>query len=283
MGPSQRKEAVKALQTLGLSERAACRLVRCPRRTVQYRSSRSSCDDEAIRVALRELAAKRPRFGWRRLQILLQRRALKPNHKRLRRIYREEALQVRPRKKRRVRLIRGNVALPVSHVNEEWALDFMEDRLYNRRKIRIMTLEDRFSREGLALEPAFSLSAPRVVRELDAVAAIRGYPARLRIDNGPELTSRALLQWSVDRKVDLHFIDPGKPAQNAWIESFNARVRDEFLNMHLFRGAPEMHDAAQEWLIDYNEERPHSSLGYLTPQEFLQTLSINPTPQLSVA
>jgi len=273
---------VKALQELGLSQRSACRLVGCPRRTAQYQSRRLDTDED-IRAALREHAEKRPRFGWRRLQILLRRQKLKPNHKRLRRIYREECLHVRPRKKRRVRLVRGSATVPVTQINEEWGLDFMEDRLFNRRKIRVMTLEDRFSREGLALEPSFSITSPRVVRELDAVAAVRGYPTRLRIDNGPELTSRALLQWSVDHEVDLHFIDPGKPSQNAWIESFNARVRDEFLNVRLFTSAPEMHAAAQDWLIDYNEERPHSSLGYLTPQEFVQTLSTNPNPQLSVA
>jgi putative transposase len=135
----------------------------------------------------------------------------------------------------------------------------------------------------LALEPAFSISGKRVARELDAVAAVRGHPARLRIDNGPELTSAALLTWSVDHDVALHFIDPGKPAQNAWIESFNARVRDEFLNARLFRSAPEMHAAAQEWLIDYNDERPHSSLAYLTPKEFAEGPGVDPTPQLSVA
>jgi putative transposase len=273
---------VKALQDLGLSERAACRLVQCPRQTARYRSRRAE-RDATLRAALREVAEQRPRFGWRRLQVLLRRKGFNPNHKHLRRLYREERLQVRPQKKRRVRYVRGNTALPVTHLNEEWGLDFMEDRLFYGRKIRAMTLEDRFSREGLALEPAFSITGQRLVRELDAVAAIRGYPCRLRIDNGPELTSVALLKWSVDHGVDLHFIDPGKPAQNAWIESFNARVRDEFFNPNLFRSLPEAHAAAQDWLIDYNEERPHSSLGYLTPQEFVNTLPTNPTPHLSVA
>lgn len=273
---------MKALQVLGLSERAACRLVRCPRPTMQYRSRRAAGDD-LLRSALRELAEKRPRFGWRRLRILLRRKKLTPNHKRLRRIYREEQLQVRPRKKRRVRFVRGNMALPVTHLNEEWGLDFMEDRLFHSRKVRALTLEDRCSREGLALELAFSITGRRVVRELNAVAAIRGYPKRLRVDNGPELTSSALLEWSVEHGVELHFIDPGKPAQNAWIESFNARVRDEFFNVHLFRFLPQAQDAARDWLIDYNQERPHSSLGYLTPQEFVDAFSSNLTPQLSVA
>jgi putative transposase len=270
---------VKALQELGLSERAACRLVRCPRRTMQYRSRRTASDD-VLRAALRKLAEQRPRFGWRRLQVLLRRENLKPNHKRLRRIYREERLQVRPQKKRRARYIRGNTASTVSQINQEWGLDFMEDRLFYGRKIRALTLEDRFSREGLALEIAFSITGRRVVRELDAIAAVRGYPKRLRVDNGPELTSVALLNWSVEHGVQLHFIEPGKPAQNAWIESFNARVRDEFFNVQLFRYLPETQEAARAWLGDYNEERPHS---YLTPQQFVNALPSEPTPQLSVA
>ena len=159
----------------------------------------------------------------------------------------------------------------------------MEDRLLRGRKVRVLTLEDRFSREGLALEPSFSLTAPRVIRELDAVAAVRGYPSRLRVNVGPEFTSSKLLEWSIENAVDLHYIEPGKPAQNAWIESFNARVRDEFLNARAFRSIFELHEAAQELLIDYNEERPHSSLGYFTPTEFVQTLPLGPTPQLSMA
>lgn len=274
---------MKALQSLGLSQRAACRLVGCPRRTMQYRPLRALAD-KPLRDALREIATERPRFGWRRVQILLRRRHLTPNHKRLRRIYREEGLQVRPCRKRRVRYVRGNAPTVVTHANEEWGLDFMEDRLFPGRKIRLLTLEDRFSREGLALEPAFSMPALRVVRELDAVAAVRGYPKRLRVDNGPELTSQKLLRWSLDHDVDLHFIDPGKPAQNAWIESFNARVRDEFLNTRLFRSIAQIHSEAQEWLIDYNEERPHSSLGYLTPKDFVDSLpTTSTTPQLSLA
>ena len=205
------------------------------------------------------------------------------NHKRLRRIYCEERLQVRPRKKRRVRLVRGNVSPVPTRINEEWGLDFMHEYLRTKRKVRLLTIEDRLGREGLALDADFSLTGRRVVRTLDDIAAVRGYPDRLRVDNGPENLSAALLQWSVDHHVQLHFIDPGKPAQNAWIESFNGRVRDEFLNVYHFRTLWEMRDAAEAWLIDYNEVRPHSSLGYLTPKEFVETLSTESTPQLSPA
>lgn len=266
---------MRALQAEGLSQRQACRLAGCPRPTARYKSIKQP-DDELIRERLRALSQHRPRFGWRRLRILLKREGFVINHKRLRRIYGEERLQVRPRKKRRVRLVRGQISPAPTRVNEEWGLDFMHDYLMTKRKVRLLTIEDRFTREGLALDPEFSLTSRRVIRTLDDIAALPGYPTRLRVDNGPENISGAMLQWSVAHNVLLHFIDPGKPAQNAWIESFNARVRDEFLNVQIFRALPDLRDAAQDWLVDYNEVRPHSSLGYLTPKEFVQTLTTEP-------
>ncbi len=173
------------------------------------------------------------------------------NHKRLRRLYCAEGLQVRPRKKRRVRFARGHVSPAPTKLNEEWGLDFMEEYLMTKREIRLLTIEDRFSREGLALDPDFSLTSRRVIRTLDDIAELRGYPARLRVDNGPENVAGAMLQWSIDHNVLLHFIDPGKPAQNAWIESFNARVRDEFLNVQYFQTLPHLRDGADAWLVDY--------------------------------
>ncbi len=175
------------------------------------------------------------------------------NHKRLRRLYCDERLQVRPRKKRRVRLVRGNVSPAPTKLNEEWGLDFMHEILMTKRKVRLLTIEDRFSREGLAVDPDFSITSRRVIRTLDDIAEIRGYPTRLRVDNGPENVAGAMLQWSIDHNVLLHFIDPGKPAQNAWIESFNARVRDEFLNVQVFRTLPQIREEADAWLVDYNE------------------------------
>jgi putative transposase len=260
------------LQSEGLSQRQACRIVRCPRPTMQYRSRRRD-RDRPVRDRLRELAAQRLRAGWRTLKIFLRREGIVMNDKRLRRIYREEQLQVKPRRRRRVRLARGPVAPPPTRLNDEWGLDYMEDRLWTRRKIRALTVEDRFSREGLALDIDFSLTGRRVTRALDDIALVRGYPRRLRIDNGPENCSRAMLDWSIDHEVELHFIDPGKPAQNAWIESFNARVRDEFFNLRLFRTLDDARRAATLWLTDYNHVRPHSSLGYKTPAEFAATLS----------
>ncbi len=222
---------------------------------MQYKS-RKKPHDALVRDRLRCVAQERPRFGWRRLKILLKREGIVMNHKRLRRIYREERLQVRPRKKRRVRLVRGNWAPAPTRLNEEWGLDFMGDYLLSRRKVRVLTIEDRFSREGLALDPDFSLTSRRVIRTLDEIAAIRGYPMRLRVDNGPENVAGAMLQWSVDHNVLLHFIDPGKPAQNAWIESFNGRVRDEFLNASSFWTLWQLRDAAVPWLVASGLFRP---------------------------
>ena len=273
---------MKALQTDGLSERQACALIECPRSTVQYKA-RKKPGDVLVRDRLRAIAAERPRFGWRRLKVLLRREAIVINHKRLRRIYREEGLQVKPRKKRRVRLVRGNWAPAPMKLNDEWGLDFMAEYLLNRRRVRLLTIEDRFSREGLALDPDFSLTSRRVIRTLDQIAAVRGYPTRLRVDNGPENIAGAMLQWSVDHNVDLHFIDPGKPAQNAWIESFNGRVRDEFLNASAFWTLAQLRAGADDWLVDYNEIRPHSSLGYLTPKEFIENLASPLLPQLPPA
>lgn len=279
---SARKEAVRALQAEGLSQRQACRLANCPRPTARYQSQKVP-DDELIRDRLRCVAQERPRFGWRRLKILLRREGMVMNHKPLRRLYRDERLQVRPRRKRRVRLVRGNVSPAPTRLNEEWGLDFMHEYLMTKRKVRLLTIEDRFTREGLALAPDFSLTSRRVIRTPDSIAELRGYPSRLRVDSGPENVAGAMLQWSVDHDVVLHFIDPGKPAQNAWIESFNARVRDEFLNVQAFRSLSDLRDAADEWLVDYNEVRPHSSLNYLTPEEFVGPLTTQSIPQLPAA
>jgi len=273
---------VRALQAEGLSQRRACAIARCPRRTAQYRSQRND-RDRPIRERLRELASQRLRAGWRTLKVFLRREGMVMNDKRLRRIYREEQLQVKPRKRRRVRLVRGPVAPPPVAINDEWGLDFMEDRLWTRRKIRALTIEDRFSREGLAVDIDFSLTGRRVSRTLDLIASVRGYPRRLRVDNGPENCSRAMLDWSIAHHVELHFIDPGKPAQNAWIESFNARVRDEFFNLHSFHALDEARSAAAIWLADYNDVRPHSSLGDLTPSAFAATISTLSTESTAAA
>jgi putative transposase len=272
---------VRALIAEGLSERAACRLAACPRRTFQYRIRR--VDDPRIAERMRAIAAERPRFGWRRIDVMLQREGIVLNHKKLRRIYRAEKLQVRARRKRHVRYVRGVKVDNATRPNERWSVDFLHDTLANGRQIRIMTLIDDFTREALALEVDFSLPTMRVLRVFDTIAWERGLPETVRFDNGPEFTSLAMLKWAAEHNVRLHYIDPGKPTQNGHVESFNGRVRDELLNPNCYPDLITARAAAQDWLIDYNDLRPHSALGYLTPAEFIKSLSNLPTQQLSAA
>ena len=241
-------------------------------------------DDSPLRQRLEELALERRRFGYRRLAVLLRREGMVVNIKRVRRVYREANLQVRRRIKRRVALGRGNPAPIVTCMNERWSLDFVHDRV-GSRKIRALTIVDDFTRECLAIEVDTSLGGGRVTRVLDAIAAVRGYPRTIVMDNGPELTSLAMLRWSVDRGVRLHHIAPGKPTQNAYIESFNGKLRDECLNENDFSSLLQARQIIEYWRQDYNENRPHAALNNRTPQEFVAELikSTKPPSHLSVA
>lgn len=272
---------MRALQHEGLSQRHACRLVNCPRSNMHYRLKARI--DEPFTARLRELAAERPRFGWRRLQILLRREGMSVGEHRLLRTYRECALQVRPRKKRKVRYIRGNVVPPVTRPNERWSIDFMHDRLVAGRTLRTMNVVDDFTRECVVLEVAFSFGSHDVIRFLEDAAFDRGLPKTIRFDNGSEFTSRAMLRWGAERDVNLHFIDPGKPTQNAQIESLNGRIRDELLNAHSFVTIFEVRRRALAWKEDYNNVRPHSSLDYRTPREFAALFELNQSSQPSAA
>lgn len=248
------------------SERRACGLVGISRSSCRYQGTER--DDGPLRDRLRELAAERRRFGYRRLHVLLRREGWVVNHKLVHRIYREEGLAVRRRGRKRVARERCT-APPPTAPNQRWALDFVSDALATGRKLRLLTVEDPFSREALEIEVDTSLSGVRVARVLDRLVVERGAaPQTITLDNGPELTSKALDQWAYQHSVDLDFIEPGKPVQNAYIESFNGRLRDECLNEHWFISLSEARRIVEEWRIDYNRERPHSSLGNLTPEEF---------------
>jgi len=274
---------VKALIENGMSERAACRLTRCPRGTVQYRSHRAG-DPPALIASMKGIAEERPRFGRRRLRILVQRRGFRVSERRFNRIYRALALQVRHLRKRHVRYVRGDRGPSAQRPNEGWSLDFLHDTLLNRRWFRALNLMDDCTREQLALQLEFSFSSGQVIRILDDVAFERGcYPAVLRVDQGPELTSLAMLRWAADHNVILQFSDPGKPTQNAHVESLNGRVRDEFFNLHCFRNLVEAREAADAWREDYNNVRPHSSLAGMTPAATAQDYQQRATLQLTVA
>ena len=248
------------------SQRRACRLVGLEPKTYRYVSTRP--DDTALRQRLKELALERRRFGYRRLHIMLRREGIVLNRKKLYRLYREERLTVRKRGGRKRALgTRAPMAIPQGP-NQRWSLDFVSDALANSRKFRILTVVDDFSRECLALVVDNSLSGVRVARELDQIALMRGAPCMVVSDNGTELTSRAILGWQEERGVEWHYIAPGKPTQNGFIESFNGRLRDECLNEHLFTNLVEARRIIEAWKIDYNTRRPHSSLDGLTPTEF---------------
>ena len=271
MKPAQRRAAVAyAQEQFGLSQRRACRLVGGGRSTIRYQRRRRG-DDGMMRPRLRELASQRPRFGYRRLHVLLRREGVVVNRKRIERGYREEGLAVRRRTRKSLTPVRrGRPPAPQS-VNEQWALDFVQDALASGRKIRLLSVIDVFTREALALEVDTSLPGSRVVRVLDRLLGERGRPAPLVLDNGPELISRALEQWSHQHAVTLHFIDPGKPIQNAHRESFHGRLRDECLNEHWFLGLGDARHIVEARRQDYNAQRPHGALGYQTPEEFHRT------------
>src|SRR5437660_3741492 len=265
--PAVRREAAAHLsQIFAVSQRRACSAVGVDRSSVRYRGRRP--DDGALRARLRELAAVRRRFGYRRLHILLDREGLHVNHKKLRRLYAAERLQVRRRGGRKRALgTRAPLLLPQGP-NQRWSLDFLHDQLSDGRRFRILAIVDDFTRECLTLVADTSLSGLRVGRELDAIIARRGKPAACVSDNGTELTSMAILGWSQETGVEWHYITPGKPQQNAFIESFNGRLRDELLNETLFGSLAHARAALVEWKLDYNTVRPHSSIGNLPPVEY---------------
>lgn len=201
---------------------------------------------------------------------MLRREGFAVNHKRIHRIYRTQGLQLRARRKRGVRYVRGNAVMPVCRPNERWSLDFVHDALANGRPFRALTIVDDFTRESIGIEVDFSLTGERVVRVLSRLAAERGLPLTLKFDNGPEFTSNAMLGWAAQVNVELHFIEPGRPMQNGSVESFNGRFRDELLNEHVFPSIFHARSAIEAWRVDYNALRPHTSLAGLTPAEFIE-------------
>ncbi|RSV12273.1 IS3 family transposase [Sphingomonas sp. ABOLG] len=264
--PGAKREAVAhAREHHGVSERRACALVGVSRRVLRYEPTRP--DDGALRQRLRELAAERRRFGYRRLGYLLAREGITPNHKKLLRIYREEGLRVRRRGGRKRALgTRRPMVLP-DGPNQRWSLDFVSDSLICGRRFRILCVVDDYTRECLALVADTSLSGARVARELTSLMGSRGKPHTVVSDNGTELTSSAILRWSQERRVEWHYIAPGKPMQNGFVESFNGRLRDECLNETLFTSLAHARFVLAAWRHDYNTVRPHSKLGGKTPAE----------------
>jgi putative transposase len=252
-----------------VSERRACKLLGVDRASYRYepRPDRNA----ELREELVKLARQKPRYGYRRLHAVLERRGEAVNVKRVYRLYAEEGLAVRRR--RRKRLVRDRVAEPrLIRANQEWAMDFIVDGLANGRMVRILSVIDAFTRECLALEADTSLGSGRVTRALDRLIEERGLPEGVRSDNGPEFTSRRMLGWAEERKINLVHIQPGRPMQNGHVESFHGRLRDECLNASWFRTLNDVRRTLGNYRQEYNCERPHSSLAYRTPAEFRGTL-----------
>ncbi len=239
-------------------------------RPVGYRSQRG--DDAEVREKLRELAQQRRRFGYRRLHILLRREGVMINRKKTQRLYREEGLMVRRRRNRR-RAIGARAPAPVLALpNQRWSLDFVHDQMASGRRFRVLNIVDDVTRECLRAVPDTSISGRRVVRELSDLIEERGKPGMIVSDNGTELTSNAVLAWCGEVGVEWHYIAPGKPMQNGYVESFNGRMRDELLNETLFLDLDHARTVIAAWAEDYNQSRPHSALGYETPAAFAAEL-----------
>jgi putative transposase len=264
-----RKLAVTyAVTNLGRSARKTCLLVGLSRASYNYEPV--ARDDDALRARMRELAHQRRRFGCPRIHLLLRREGFVVNHKRTERLYREEGLSLRKRKRKKIAAAARVVTPAPGGPNEKWSMDFVTDSLVTGRRFRALAIVDDYSRECLALEVDTSLGGARVVAVLDRLAETRGLPRTITLDNGPEFTGRCLDEWAYRNGVKLNFIRPGKPVENAYIESFIGRFRDECLNENWFISLKDARDIIERWRIDYNEDRPHTSLGGLSPLGYVR-------------
>lgn len=265
MKPQARKAVVSYTQSsYPVSERRACRLFRLSRAVNRYKLNRR--DDPDVILKIKDLAERRRRFGYRRLFTLLKREGIKMNQKKFRRIYKEQRLSLKIRKGRKIRSMpRAPIEVPVAS-NQRWSMDFVSDSLGpTGRKFRTLTVVDDFTRECVLLYVDFSIPGLTVTKALNSIGVL---PNIFNIDNGSEFTGKVMDQWAHEKGIKLDFIRPGKPNENAFIESFNGKFRDECLNENWFVSLEDARRTIEEWRIDYNENRPHSSLGGLTPKEF---------------
>lgn len=251
----------------GVSERRACGVIQFARSTNRYESVKD--DQITLQVRIKEIAVARVRFGYRRIHVMLQREGWEINHKRVYRLYKQQALSLRfKRPKRHVAAVHRQPGQVASSLNEVWGMDFVSDELFNGRKIRLLPVIDLCSRECLALHVANRLSGNDVANVLDLISQERGLPGTIRCDNGPEFISKALDKWCYEHKVKLDFSRPGKPTDNAFVESFNGRLREECLNTHWFESIDDARAKLSSWKEEYNFRRPHSALDFQTPSEF---------------
>ena len=266
---AKREAATRLVSEHGLAVQRACRIVRFSR-AAYYRTTQSPVERDAeVIAALLEVVERHPRNGFWKCYRRIRRRGHGWNHKRLHRVYCALRLNLPRRTKRRLPTrLRQPLHAPAA-LNGIWALDFMSDALYGGRKIRVLNVIDEGNREALAIEPATSIPSVRVLRVLEELVALHGKPQALRVDNGPELTAEVFMEWCQARGIEIRYIQPGKPDQNAFIERFNRSYRDGVLDAYVFGSIDEVRRASEEWMEDYNRERPHDSLGEVPPLTFL--------------
>ena len=272
VGPQVKREAVSTLmieRRFGVTR--ACGLISLSRSLYRYRSRRS--DGAELRARIEALAAEKRRYGYRRIHVLLRREGWRVNRKRTYRLYRDAGLAVRRRKRKRIGLAERCPLPKPAAANVSWSMDFVSDGLADGRRVRCLTIVDDWNRECLAIEVDTSITGRRVVGVLERLADLRGLPASITVDHGPEFEGQVLDAWAYQRGVRLSFIRPGKPVENAYIESFNGKFRDECLNEHWFVTLAQARRVIETWRIEYNTERPHSSLGDLPPTLFAQRVS----------
>jgi putative transposase len=286
VSPARRRRAVAMLRDrLGVSERWACRVTGQHRSTERYEPKRAE-DDAALRTELRRISRDRPRWGYRRAHATLVKDGWEVNRKRVQRVWREEGLRVPQRKRKRRRL--GESTVPAGRLVAEradhvWAIDYQHDQTADGRVIRLLNIVDEFTREALAMHVARSIDADTTVKVLERLVAERGGPQQIRMDNGTELTSHALQDWCRFSHTGTAYIEPGSPWQNAYVESFNGRVRDELLDVEEFSCLAEARVVIEDWREDYNQRRPHSALGMRSPAVFAASLTISAEPVAEAA
>lgn len=268
VSPAIRRQVVgHVMEAHEISERRACNAIGVQRSSIRYESHRE--EPTELLEEMRELAKQRPRFGYRRIHGLLVKKGHRVNRKRVYRLYKREGLAVRSKRRRRFAASPRTDVAAATKPNVCWSMDFVSDHLASGRRFRILTVVDQFSRRCPGVHIDTSIPGSRVARFLDELAARVGcYPTMITVDNGPEFISNALDQWATEHGVTLRFSRPGKPVDNAFVESFNGRLRDECLNANWFYSLSEAKSLIEDWITDYNEQRPHSALGGLTPNEY---------------
>jgi putative transposase len=271
VSPEAKRTAVAQMrQVHGASERRACGLIDQPRSTQRYATKPKP--DDGLQKRIAELAAARPRFGYRRLTVLLRREGVSVWHGRVHRITKELRLQV-PRRKRKRFAGSKPAQSAITGPNQRWGMDFVSDSLADGRSFRALAIVDHYTRECPVIEVDLSLPGARVLRVLEQLAEERGLPNAIRVDHGPEFICEAVRRWCAQKKVQLDYIEPGRPMQNGHVESFNGKLRDECLNTHWFTTLRQARSIVENWRADYNNVRPHSALGYATPKEFAKQSS----------